>query len=158
MQYEQNVLNKFLVEIFHEILKIEEKCISVSRFKNLSVREMHVIEAVCDAAAEGASQKAADIAKRLNITAGTLSTAVSLLEKKGYLLRRRDKSDKRVVRIYPTSIGHEANAVHKEFHVAMVNDILTVLSKEELPIFLHALSKLCTFFKSSDNPEEKQND
>ncbi len=154
MQNEQAELNRFLVEIFHDILKIEEQCISCSRFSNLSVREMHVIETVCMAEEEKNGQKAADIAKRLNITAGSLTTAVALLEKKGYLKRRRDAYDKRVVRIQPTRLGHAANAVHQAFHADMVKDVLRALREEEIPVLLRALRTLSAFFQNTVNDSE----
>ncbi|MHB1315425.1 MAG: MarR family winged helix-turn-helix transcriptional regulator [Christensenellales bacterium] len=144
-----SVLNRFLVEIFNEILKIEEQSITDSRFIDLSVREMHVIEAVCLAEAKGNSSKAADIAEDLNVTAGTLTTAVSLLEKKGYLVRQKDKQDRRVVRIHSTEKGKAVDIVHKEFHKQMVNNILCALNEEEQLVFIRALSSISVFFRKN---------
>ena len=88
------VLNQFLVEVFGQILKAEAACLAG---KDLSLRELHLIDAVCRAVDQGGDNRSTAIAAALGITAGTLTSAVNLLEKKGYLLRRRDERDKRVV-------------------------------------------------------------
>lgn len=46
MNKQEQILNDFLVEIFNEILKVEGNALKKGKFKNLSIREMHVIEAV----------------------------------------------------------------------------------------------------------------
>ena len=90
------VLNQFLVEVFGQILKAEAACLAG---KDLSLRELHLIDAVCRAVDQGGDNRSTAIAAALGITAGTLTSAVNLLEKKGYLLRRRDERDKRVVHL-----------------------------------------------------------
>ena len=64
-----------------------------------------MIDAVCRAVDQGGDNRSTAIAAALGITAGTLTSAVNLLEKKGYLLRRRDERDKRVVHLLPTERG-----------------------------------------------------
>jgi DNA-binding MarR family transcriptional regulator len=146
MENSRPALNHFLVDVFNEILKTEEACVADSGFSDLSLREMHVIEAV-SALAETNGNSAAEVASALRITAGSLTTAVSLLERKGYLTRFRDDKDKRVVRIVPTDSGREANRVHKAFHEEMVGYVLTALSPEEAVLFVRSLKSVSDFFK-----------
>ena len=115
------VLNKFLVEVFGQILKAEAACLAG---KDLSLRELHLIDAVCRAVDQGGDNRSTAIAAALGITAGTLTSAVNLLEKKGYLLRRRDERDKRVVHLLPTERGRAADARHRDFHRQMVAHVL----------------------------------
>ena len=150
-----SVLNKFLVEVFNEILKVEEQSITGSQFKDLSVRELHVIEAVCLAEENGSGNKAADIAESLGVTAGTLTTAVSFLERKEYLVRKRDQRDRRIVRIQATKRGHAANELHKEFHKQIVDNVLIALDEEEKPVFLRALNSISEFFEQNKRKKEK---
>ena len=142
-------INYFLVSVFNEILRIEENSLQRSEFKNLSVREMHVIEAVCNAASNGEKNRASDIALALHISAGTLTTEVSVLEKKGCLVRKQDHNDKRIVRIYATEKGRAANVVHQEFHDKMVSDVLRTLSDEEIESLIKGLKSLEKFFNKS---------
>lgn len=134
------------MEVFNEILKTEEQALT-GMWPDLTIREFHLIEAVCEAVDEGHDNRATAIAAAQRVTAGTLTTAVNLLEKRGYLERRRDDGDRRAVRIHPTEKGRGANEAHKNFHREMVEDVLSVLSEEECRIFLHALSGVSAFFR-----------
>ena len=40
------VLNELLVKLFKDIVEIEEKCLITREFKDISVNDMHVIEAI----------------------------------------------------------------------------------------------------------------
>lgn len=147
MSKDETVLNHMLVELFNEILKTEEKCLANSKFKNLSIKEIHVIEAVCNAESENTENCATSIATALNITPGSLTTAVSLLEKKGYLIRKKDTKDKRIVRIFPTKEGREANKIHGDFHHEMVEDTIENLNSQEIEVLIKSLESISTFFK-----------
>ncbi len=140
------VLNRFLVETFNEILKTEEQVL-LGEWPDLTVREFHLLEDVCRIVDEGKDNRASAVAVAQRVTAGTLTTAVNLLEKKGYLERRRDGNDRRAVRIYPTEKGWQANEAHKKFHQEMVEDVLGVLSEEECTVFLRVLGGIGAFFR-----------
>ena len=77
MEERGRVLDRFLVEVFGEILRTEEHSLA-RRAERLSLRELHLIDAVCRAVDEGRDNRSAAIAAERQITAGTLTTAVSL--------------------------------------------------------------------------------
>ena len=139
-------LNRFLVEVFDEILKTEEESLAGS-FSDLSLRELHLIEEVCRAEDEARDNRATAIAAAQRVTAGTLTTAVSPLERKGYLERRRDERDRRAVRIWPTEKARAADQVHAAFHREMVDEILKTLSDQEAQVLVRALGSLTAFFR-----------
>ena len=149
MENRGNELNLFLVRVFNEILRTEERDLA-GRFLDLSLRELHLIEEVCRAEEEGRDNRATAIASAQRVTAGTLTTAVTLLEKKGYLERRRDEKDRRAVRILPTAAARAANAVHARFHREMVDGLLEVLTEEETGVLVRALGHLAGFFQEKD--------
>ncbi len=142
----KETLNHFLVNVFNKILKTEEQSISSKNYPNLSLREIHILETVCLANDHGEDNRSAAIAAALHVTPGTLTTAVSLLEKKGFLVRTKDKDDKRIVRITATDKGKEAQARHDAFHHEMIDGILATLDEEEARVFTQALVKLGKFF------------
>jgi DNA-binding MarR family transcriptional regulator len=142
-----NRLNYFLVKIFNEILKTEEYCLTANSFKELSMREIHIIEAVCNAQDNDMDNRATAIAASQGITAGTLTTAVTQLIKKGYLFRKRDSIDKRIVRIYPTEKAKAVNIIHSNFHCKMVEDIEKSLTNEQLEALVKGLITLESFFE-----------
>lgn len=139
------------MEVFHEILTAEAAQVS-RHVRDLSLNEMHVIEAVCRAEQEGTDNRATAIAKALRVTAGTLTTSVSLLEKKGYLTRQRDEADRRVVHILPTEKGRKSQERHQAFHENMVDYILNALTKEQADVLIDALGAVAEFFHQSAEP------
>jgi DNA-binding MarR family transcriptional regulator len=139
-------LNHFLVDVFQDILKTEEMHTTKS-FEDLSLRELHLIEEVCLAVDNQRDNRATAIAAAQRVTAGTLTTVVNQLVKKGYLLRQRDDSDKRAVRLYPTEKGRKANELHGSFHREMVENIMEALDDSELETFRKALLRLNGFFE-----------
>ena len=104
-------LNSVLVDLFNDILNIEERALITEEFKDISVTDMHIIEAV-----GLGGNKMSDIAAKLNITVGSLTTSMNSLVKKGYATRERSEQDRRVVFIHLTLKGRKAYHHHAEFH------------------------------------------
>lgn len=142
----KRVMNDFLVNAFNIIMKEEEYCIS-KVFNNLSVKEMHVIDAIANAVNNANDNRVTAIASVLQVTPGTLTTAVTQLEKKGYVQRVRCDKDRRVVRLEVTDIGKKAYEFHKMFHIKMVEQVLSVLSDEEATVLAKGLESVAEFFR-----------
>lgn len=83
----KKILNELLVDTFNEILTIEQTALKSGKLNDLSVTEIHTIEAIGMYRARTMSEVAAD----LGITVGTLTTAINNLVKKGYVERQRDE-------------------------------------------------------------------
>ena len=145
MSINEERLNTFLVNVFNNILRLEEASLAKGEHKNLSVNEMHVIEAVYESLQDG-SNSMAEISNRLAVTASTLTTSVKTLEQKGYLIRTKLPSDKRKVMVTPTPLAEKAYISHKEFHNALVKSVSKELSEEEMSTLTQALSTLDHFF------------
>lgn len=140
-------INHLLVRLFNDILAIEERALSSGDFNDASVREMHVLEAA-SSELEGNSMSA--IATRLGITVGSLTVAVTALERKGYLRRERATEDKRVVHVLLTEKGRRANARHAVFHAEMVEKIQRALTDAQLEVLADALEHIIVFFEDYD--------
>ena len=138
-------LNSFLVDAFNSLLRVEEDYLSRGVFKNISVKEMHLIDVVVNLKENNIAKR---IAKELNITQSSLTTAVNTLEKKGMLLRKTDPKDKRIVKIFATEKGMAAYEHHKKFHQELINTIVSDLTFDELTAFVGGLNKVRTFFDS----------
>lgn len=148
MDNEYSQINDFLVKVFNEVLRTEEASLKTKESHNLSMREMHVIEAVCDGTRSG-KNTASEIAFSQRITAGTLTTTINTLEKKGFVVRRQDQHDKRVVRIFPTDKGKSVNEVHSSFHHNMVSAIMSAMDEDELAMFVKGLAAVKSFLESN---------
>ncbi len=143
------MINQVLVRLFRRINALEEKTICTGRFKNITLNELHVIEAI---GPEGSKNMTA-VAKALEVTTGTLTTSVNSLVRKGLVERVRSEEDRRVVLVSLTETGREASEKHSRFHEEMVNSIIGELDDEEVRILSGALSKLNEFFESKDSYE-----
>ena len=82
-----------LVNLFNEIMDVEEKAIITPEFHDITNNDMHVIEAV----GIGKPQSMSAVARILSVTVGTLTIAMNNLVKKGYVSRERSSEDRRVV-------------------------------------------------------------
>ena len=81
----RDVLNTLLVDLFNDILKIEASVLKEGEFNDLSVTEMNIIEAI----GLDREMTMTEVARDLEITVGTLTTAINRLIKKEYVERRR---------------------------------------------------------------------
>lgn len=136
-------INALLVEIFNDILTIEENALREGQFNDISVTEVHTIEAI----GMYGSKSMSEIAKALNITVGTLTVAINNLVKKEYVERFRCEADRRVVNIGLTKKGRLVFRVHDKFHMDMVKSAIEGLNNEEEIVLSGSLSKLNTFLK-----------
>lgn len=138
-------LNAFFVETFNKILAAEEAAISKGGFHNLSIKELHILEAVALLLPQEKNTMS-EAAAKIGITTGALSIAVDALERKNYLRRERTESDRRIVRLYLTEEGASAEEAHRAFHAQMIDDVGELLSTEGLEELLKALTQLSRFF------------
>ena len=136
------MINHVLVNLINEIWELEEKAIITEEFKDLTNNDMHVIEAI----GLGAGNNMSSIAKKLNITVGSLTTAVNNLVNKNYVERSRSKEDRRVVYVKLTEKGINAYHHHEDYHRQMTQAIIDKLDKEELPVLMKTLDALTEFF------------
>ena len=139
----------FLSEVFNFILRVEELSLA-GRPGNLSFKEIHVIEAVAKAAKDGQPARASDISAVLRVTPGTFTAAAELLEKKGYLTRTRDQSDRRSIRIALTETGEQALLQHHAFHRELTEEILAAINTEDARVLVRSLDTIHSFFKKKE--------
>lgn len=131
-------INQMLVEVYDDVNHIEEYSIKQGAFSDLSITEIHTVEAV----GLYGSKTMSEISAELEITMGTLTTAVDKLIRKGYLERSRSDSDRRIVNVSLTKRGKLAYRIHEKFHMDMVKAVMSDFTPEEEEILLNALGKL----------------
>ncbi len=138
--YEKEV-NTLLLDIYDKILVTEEKALNKGIFKDISVGEMHTLEGIGLYGNKTMSETAAT----LGITTGTLTVAIDRLVRKGYVERRRDLRDRRVVRIQLTKKGKLAFRMHNKFHTLLVDRLTSPLDDHEQQLLLDMLRNISGF-------------
>ena len=128
-------VNDVLVKLFNEIMDVEERALITSEYKDISVNDMHVIEAI-------------GIREPKNMS--TVARAVSVV-KKGYVERSRSEEDRRVVLVSLSEKGEKAYFHHRMFHEKMVMEILDGMDEKETEVLTGALTKLQKFFRTYGN-------
>ena len=146
MSKDHEILNQFMVDIFYSILNKEEKALEYLSNGKLTLKEIHVIEAVFKAL-RGGQNTFSGVAGILGISLGTLTEAFSKLEKKGYLTKERDEVDKRVFYIMPTPIAQMIDAEHTRWHREMIDSIVKAVPETDLANFVNSMQKLGEFIK-----------
>ncbi|WP_208558775.1 MarR family winged helix-turn-helix transcriptional regulator [Marinilactibacillus kalidii] len=138
-----NEINRYLVTIFNDVLMIEEKTLQSSRFKDVSIKEMHTIEAI------GMYDQltTSEVAKKLGVTAGTLTVSVNNLVRKGYVERVRTDHDRRVVKLSLSQTGRLLFRLHDKFHRDMVKETIAEMDKEQSEILTLGLKNLHDFLE-----------
>ncbi|MFP4697640.1 MAG: MarR family winged helix-turn-helix transcriptional regulator [Eubacteriales bacterium] len=144
MEAYYKTLNELLVKLFNEILNIEEKALLTDEFKDISITDMHIIEAI----SANKRQNMSTTAKKLQITVGTLTIAINNLVKKGYVSRTRSEEDRRVVLIALTNKGKRAFVHHAKFHKQMIDETIKNLSDEEIKVFVKGLGNIKKYFEN----------
>ena len=123
-------LNSVLVDLFNDILNIEERALITEEFKDISVTDMHIIEAI----GIEEPRTMSTISKSLGVTMGTLTVGINGLVKKGYVIRKRGEKDRRIVYASLTDKGIAAYRHHENFHKDMIGHITKDLTKEEAEV------------------------
>ncbi len=147
-------LNTFFVECFYSILKAEERALESISNSALTLKEIHVIEAVFKCMSEG-KNNFSQVAEMLDVTLGTLTASFSKLEKKGYLMKQQAEFDKRNFYIIPTRLAEMVNEEHTRFHEKMVDGIAASLNEQDAQNMIKALKELARYFKTIGRGEQK---
>ena len=134
-------LNKILASLFNNVLKAEEAVIKKSRAKNLSVSEIHTLEAI----GRGGPKTMTHIANTLKINVSTLTAAINKLAEKEYVNRFRIPEDRRRVMVELTETGVRAVRQHEAFRLIMLRNALAQLSAEETEKLAEALGNVNEF-------------
>ena len=142
-----STINDVLVNLFYEIIGVEKRALITGEFTDISVNDMHIIEAI----GLGAGNNMSTIAKKLDITVGSLTTSMNGLVQKQYADRVRSEIDRRIVNIQLTEKGERAYRHHAAFHMEMTEAALATLSDEEKRILTNSLHRLAVFFRSYEN-------
>lgn len=139
----EELLNDLLVMLFNEVLDMETRALITGSFKEISINDMHIIDAI------GVSEpkNMSTVAKAMSVTVGTLTTAINNLVKKGYVSRVRSSEDKRVVLLSLTEKGRAAYKKHAAFHRQMVKTVMNGFEGDEMEVLTRALEKLRKYFR-----------
>ena len=139
----RDVLNHLLVDMFNQILTLEEKFLKTKGIP-LSMSEVHTLEAI----EKSDGKTMSEVARRLRITQGTLTVNINRLTNKGYVYRVQDEKDRRIYRLKLTDKAIQILEVHDIFHEQLIEQLVAKLSTEEKDLLVDSLSQVNTYFET----------
>ncbi|MCG6973363.1 MAG: MarR family transcriptional regulator [Desulfobacterales bacterium] len=82
------------------------------------------------------------LAQALNITPPTTTNTLQRMERNGWIRRRRDKTDQRIVRVYLTNKARALRQEVRNTFQELDRELMAVLSENELNILMASLLKV----------------
>ena len=144
-----DILNDYFLHSALHMMTLEEQCLRKVCAENLSIRELHVIEAVVVLSAQRKNTMA-EIARYLHLSPASLTTAVNTLVRKEYLVREYSPSDRRVIFVEATEKGAEANRKYLDFVRNMIWYISKDLDEQTSDVMIEALMKLGEYLENGE--------
>ncbi len=138
-------LNTAIVEAYRSILKVEESVLKRSDKIDLTINEMHILEAV--GKGKNRRRTISELADDLDVTLPSVTVAINKLMKKGYVEKVRGEEDARIVYVSLTRMGRKIDSAHRYFHESMVRSIIKGMTEEEQQILYQGIMKLDLFLK-----------
>lgn len=120
-------INEALVNVFNNVVWIEEASLRESKFNDITIKDMHTIAAISMYETRTASQ----VAEMVHLTPSAMTSVIDKLVKKGYVERHRDDNDRRVVHLALTHNGRTVFRAHEAFHRGMAHSLFDSLSDDE---------------------------
>ncbi|WP_088189699.1 MarR family transcriptional regulator [Desulfosporosinus sp. FKA] len=111
---------------------------SIVRASDLTISEAHALEVL----GEHEKIKMKALAQKLGVTTGTTTVTVDRLEKKDFAKRESTREDRRVNLIALTEKGKKAFEEHHNYHMQLTEQMVSVLSEDEIRQFLDTLKKI----------------
>ena len=143
MERAKHTLNELLVSLFNYILYIEEKNLKEKNVP-LTMHEVHTLQAINKAEDNSMTH----IARVCMVSKSTLTSNISNLERKGYVVRYKDEKDKRINRVKLTEKSYDVLKIHDDFHKNMIDKTIGDMAVEQNALLLETLENLLGYFKA----------
>ena len=143
MRTSKSLINELLVEVFNHILSIEEETLRKRGIK-LSMNEIHILEAIKNETEPTMS----NLARRLRVTTGTLTTNIDRLVAKNFVTRYQEESDRRKVLVKLTEPAYDILKEHDLFHNEMIDSLFLDMNLDEDELLIKSLENISSYFKT----------
>ncbi len=137
------IVDELFRKLFDKYNKLESKKFFSKTLDDLTVIEINTIVVIGHGEED---KKMSEIANTLGVTFGTPTVTVDRLIKKGYVIRRRDKEDRRQVFISLSETGKDVFESIIMIRNILAEKIYGILSEEERKVLINILSSLNSNF------------
>ncbi len=151
----ESQLNSLLVRAYRSIEQIEEQQLSSLRRMNLTIGEIHLLEAVGAPREYPEGKTISEISDCLGISLPSVTLAINKLVKKGFVEKQKSQRDGRMVHVRLTALGNKVNRAHEYFHRKMAASIAGDMEEDEKAALLRGMGKLNAFLDRNLHKQEK---
>ncbi len=137
------IVDELFRKLFDKYNKLESKKFFSKTLDDLTVIEINTIVVIGHGEED---KKMSEIANTLGVTFGTPTVTVDRLIKKGYVMRRRDKEDRRQVFISLSETGKDVFESIITIRNILAEKIYGILSEDERKVLINILSSLNSNF------------
>ena len=136
-----------LFESYNLTIQLEKKELEASQFKDLSIKDLHTIHMI------GSDKELTitEISKQLCLTKATLTSTIDKLEKRGYVLRKRNSKDRRIINIILTKKGKLLYKLYNKRHKEYMSILLKKATPSELTDLDIKLDSFVNYLKIENN-------
>lgn len=145
---QMEILNDYFLHSALHLLSLEEQCLRKICAKDLSIRELHVLEAVSSLRESGRNTMA-EIARYLHLSPASLTTAVNVLVKKNYVSRRYSPTDRRVIYVDLSETGEEANRKYLDFIRNLIGEVSRGMDEESADSMISSILSLSEYLENN---------
>lgn len=130
-------LNKIFEIITRKAYDIEDQAIKESEFSELSLSQIHHLEAIN----ELENPTVSELAKKLELSKPTVTIMLDKLNDKGYIRKVRSDSDRRSAHVHLTKKGEKLEQLHIKIHEKLADTLTKDLNNREKEILRIILDK-----------------
>ncbi len=120
----------FIEDILQNLKHYEENALHILTQEDISLNEARIIMVIADLKKEK-SNLSSQIASRMDTTRSAVSIALKTLEKKQFIFRATDPSDRRRVYVELTKQGNEILKHYRQVHNEIVQKAFDVFDEDD---------------------------
>lgn len=144
---EMELLSDKLFMLYSLTTQHENTELANSQFNDITVKDLHLIHTI----SLDKNQTITQIAKKMSLTKGTLTSSIDKLENLGYVIRQRSVKDRRVINIELTKKGKLLYRLHNREHNEYIKVLTEGLNDQEKQDIDKALDRLIAYLEKSEN-------
>lgn len=129
---------KLVDKIADWLYKTELEEINKSNLSQLTYSELHTLKIIGNIK----DAKVFEIADQTGVSRPSMSATIDKLEKKEYVYRDKDQSDRRAVIIRLTKKGEDANNEHEKLHHRVAEALLGKMNENQQELMVKAFEEL----------------
>ncbi len=142
-------LSRVMLNTYRALEKLERVLVAASRATNLTIGEVHLLEAVAEVSSESEAGGASisELGEYMEISLPSVTAAVNKLVAKGYVCKKKAAGDGRVVLVSLSRTGRRAERAHQYFHRKLVRAVTAELSEDEKRAIIKGVGKMEAFLE-----------